>query len=159
MYQYDKLSLLYPQLNLSADLKTDNKDFIVDEIMPVKMSGEGEHSWLNITKAGLNTDAIATLLAKHAGVKSVAVSYAGMKDKNAVTTQWFSVHLPGMPDPQWNELVSEGLKINEIVRHNRKLKRGALSANRFERRLRQLQGEQADWQQRLEQIAENDRDG
>jgi tRNA pseudouridine13 synthase len=155
MYQYDKLSFLYPQLNLSADLKTNDEDFVVDEVMPVQMSGEGEHSWLNITKKSTNTDFVATQLAKHAGVKPVAVSYAGLKDRNAVTTQWFSVHLPGMAEPDWNELVSEDFKINKVIRHNRKLKRGALSANRFEIRLRQLQGEESDWQQRLEQIAEN----
>lgn len=155
MFQYDKLSYLYPQHNLSADLKTDNEDFIVDEIMPVLMSGEGEHSWLQITKKNTNTDTIATLLAKHAGVKPVAVSYAGLKDRHAVTTQWFSVHLPGMPDPVWDELESDELKINQIIRHNRKLKRGALSGNRFEIRLRQIKGDQSDWEQRLKEIAEN----
>ena len=155
MYQYDKLSFLYAQLNLSADLKTDNEDFIVDEIMPVKMTGEGEHSWLNITKKGTNTDSVATQLAKFAGVKPVAVSYAGLKDRNAVTTQWFSVHLPGMAEPDWHQLISEDFTINKVIRHNRKLKRGALSGNRFKIRLRQLNGDESDWQQRLEQIAEN----
>ena len=155
MFQYDKLSFLYPQHNLSADLKTDNEDFIVDEIMPVQMSGEGEHSWLHITKKSTNTDMIATLLAKHAGVKPVAVSYAGLKDRHAVTTQWFSVHLPGMPDPVWDELESDELKINQVIRHNRKLKRGALSGNRFEIRLRQIKGDQSVWEQRLKEIAEN----
>ncbi len=155
MFQYDKLSFLYPQHNLSADLKTDNEDFIVDEIMPVIMSGEGEHSWLHITKKNTNTDAIATLLAKHAGVKPVAVSYAGLKDRHAVTTQWFSVHLPGMPDPAWEELESDEFNINQVIRHNRKLKRGALSGNRFEIRLRQIKGDQSDWEQRLKEIAEN----
>lgn len=155
MNSYDKLSLLYPQLNLSADLKTNNEDFIVDEIMPVEMSGEGEHSWLNITKQGINTDFVATQLAKLAGVKSMAVSYAGLKDRNAVTTQWFSVHLPGIAEPEWEQFATDGFKINKVVRHNRKLKRGALSGNRFQLQLRELQGEESDWQQRLEQIAKN----
>jgi len=154
MYQFDQLSLLYPSLNLSADLKTDNADFVVNEIMPVEVTGEGEHCWLNITKTGENTDAVATQLAKFAGVKPVAVSYAGLKDRNAITTQWFSVQLPGMPDPDWAQINSERLKINQVMRHNRKLKRGALSGNRFEIHLRELQGEQADWQNRLEQIAD-----
>jgi len=154
MYQFDHLSLLYPSLNLSADLKTDNADFVVNEIMPIEMTGEGEHCWINITKIDENTDAVATQLAKFAGVKPVAVSYAGLKDRNATTTQWFSVQLPGMPDPDWTQIDSENLKINQVVRHNRKLKRGALSANRFEIHLRRLQGEQTDWQRRLEQIAD-----
>ena len=154
MYQFDQLSLLYPSLNLSADLKTGNADFVVNEVMPITMTGEGEHCWLNITKTGENTDAVATQLAKFAGAKPVAVSYAGLKDRNAITTQWFSVQLPGLPDPDWIQINSENLKVNQVVRHNRKLKRGALSGNRFEIHLRQLQSEQADWQARLEQIAD-----
>jgi len=82
------------------------------------------------------------------------VSYAGLKDRNAVTTQWYSVQLPGRPDPDWAQLNSEHLKINQVVRHNRKLKRGALSANHFEIHLRQLQGERTEWQSRLEQISD-----
>lgn len=154
MFDYDKLSFLYPQLKLSADFKTDNSDFIVDEVMPVKMTGEGEHSWLNITKVGMNTDAVATLLANFAGVKQVAVSFAGLKDRNAVTTQWFSVHLPGIAEPVWSELTADGFTINQAIRHNRKLKRGALSANRFKIKLRNIQGDPSDWKQRLQQIAD-----
>lgn len=151
-YQFENLRLLYPPLDLKANLKTIPDDFIVDEIMPVVMSGDGEHNWLHITKQGANTDFVAQQLARFAGVNASAVSYAGLKDRNAVTSQWFSVHLPGQADPQWQELQHDEFTINQIHRHSRKLKRGALSANRFKITLRQLEGDKKLWQQRLEMI-------
>lgn len=154
MYHYEKLAHLNSVLELSANLKTQEDDFIVDEVMPVILSGEGEHCWLNITKKGSNTDYVATLLAKFCHLKSGAVSYAGLKDRNAVTTQWFSVHLPGKEEPDWQNCEHEEFVINQVSRHSRKLKRGALSANKFEIRLRNLKGSQANWDKRLHLISE-----
>ncbi|MDH5391550.1 MAG: tRNA pseudouridine(13) synthase TruD [Gammaproteobacteria bacterium] len=153
MFDYDKLPLLHTQAPLSACLKTEYEDFQVDEIMPVECSGEGEHVWLKITKRGCNTEQVASALEKFAQVKQVAVSYAGLKDRYAVTTQWFSVQLPGQQGPDWQQLDNEAFRIEQICRHSRKLKRGTLKANRFKIRLRQLQGDQADWQRQLELIA------
>ena len=155
MYHYEELAYLNPVLDLSADLKTQEEDFIVDEVMPVILSGEGEHCWLNITKKGSNTDYVATLLAKFCHVKSGAVSYAGLKDRNALTTQWFSVHLPGKEEPDWQKCKHEEFVINEVSRHSRKLKRGALSANKFEIRLRNLKGSESEWDERLSSIFAN----
>ena len=154
MYHYEQLAFLNPVLDLSADLKTQEEDFVVDEIMPVQLSGEGEHCWLKITKRGSNTDYVATQLAKFCKVKPGAISYAGLKDRNAVTTQWFSVHLPGKEEPDWQNLQNEEFTINEVCRHSRKLKRGALSANKFKIRLRNLKGSESDWQTRLHLISE-----
>lgn len=109
--------------------------------MPVTLSGEGEHLWLQVRKIGANTDWVATQLARAAGVAARDVSYAGLKDRHAVTTQWFSVQLPGKADPAWQGLPDE-ISILQQQRHNKKLRRGALSANHFTLTLRDCQG---DW--------------
>ena len=155
MYDYQTLAHLNPVLDLAADLKTQEDDFIVDEVMPVTLSGEGEHCWLNITKKGCNTDFVATELANFSKVKSGAVSYAGLKDRHAITTQWFSVHLPGKEAPDWQHLQHDEFVINEVQRHSRKLKRGALSANKFAICLRNLNGNEPEWDARLRSIAEH----
>lgn len=116
---------------INGRLKSCNEDFRVDEIMPVSPSGEGEHLWLLIEKNGENTDWVAKALARHISVKPMAVSYAGLKDRHAVTTQWFSIHLPGMPDPDLSVFESGQIKILKSVRHDRKLKLGTLSGNQF----------------------------
>ncbi|NEL81363.1 MAG: tRNA pseudouridine(13) synthase TruD, partial [Xanthomonas perforans] len=66
----------------------------VDELPSFEPSGEGEHLLLTIRKRGQNTAYIARQLAQWAGIAEMGVSYAGLKDRHAVTTQRFSVHLP-----------------------------------------------------------------
>ncbi|MDC9729008.1 MAG: tRNA pseudouridine(13) synthase TruD [Methyloprofundus sp.] len=127
-------------------------DFIVNEIQSFELSGEGEHAFLHIEKCNENTDYIARLLARFAGVRQRDVSYAGLKDRYARTTQWFSVWLPGKPDPDWTELNSDTLKILQATRHSRKLKRGSLAGNQFILKIRDWHGDKDILEQQLLQI-------
>jgi len=115
----------------TAVLRQHAEDFIVDEIPLLEPEGEGEHVWLKIRKRHTNTDFVAKQLQKLANVKSMAVSYAGLKDRHALTTQWFSVHLPGADEPDWQSLASDEIEILESKRHSRKLRRGTLLGNHF----------------------------
>jgi len=151
---FNQLGRAYGAPLVTAALKSVNEDFVVEEIMPIKPDGEGEHLWLYLEKSGTNTDWLAQLLARLAGVKSMAVSYAGLKDRHGVTRQWFSIQLPGMADPDLGGLEAEGVRVLEQVRHSRKLKRGALSGNRFRLRLRGLQGDRDSLDSRLQLIRE-----
>ena len=153
-YSFNELSYAYGSPETKGRLKAQNSDFCVDEIMPIETSGEGEHLWLLIEKDGSNTDWVAQQLAKFCGLKSMAVSYAGMKDRHAVTTQWFSLHLPGMDNPDFSELADDEFKILKMSRHNRKLKRGALSGNRFKIRITDLSGDTETLDERLRLIAQ-----
>ena len=141
--KFDQFNRAYVPLGISAGFKSFPEDFIVDEQLPFELSGEGEHAWLHIQKRDCNTDWVAKALAKIAGVRSRCVGYAGLKDRHGLTSQWFSVHMPGMPDPDWMQIESvpgeEGnIKLLEARRHSRKLRRGALKENRFSIRLRDL---------------------
>ncbi len=119
-------------------LREHAEDYIVDEIPLLEPDGEGEHVWLKIRKRHTNTDFVAKQLQKLAGVKSMAVSYAGMKDRHALTTQWFSVHLPTTEEPDWQALASDEIEIIEVKRHSRKLRRGTLLGNRFTIQIRDI---------------------
>lgn len=129
---------------LSGRIRKNNEDFQVDEIQQFTPSGSGEHVWLKIKKTGENTDWVAKNLAQIAEVSRRDVSFAGMKDRNAITTQWFSVQMPGREAPVWqpalNDKKLESVRILEEHRHNRKLKRGALKGNQFKLTLRDFQG-------------------
>jgi tRNA pseudouridine13 synthase len=142
---------VYQPLNLSAKLKANPEDFIVEEQITVEFSGEGEHVWVYLQKQGCNTEWVAGRLARYCNVKQSAVSYAGLKDRHALTSQWFSIHLPGIPTPdlngfesffnesvQQNSAVHESIKILRFTRHYKKLQRGALKSNRFKIRLHEL---------------------
>jgi len=154
-YRFNDLVYAYGKSTTNGRIKAQNSDFRVDEIMLIQMSGEGEHLWLLIEKDGANTDWVAQRLAKHAGLKSMAVSYAGMKDRHALTTQWFSLHLPGLDDPDFSTLESDEFKILSQFRHDRKLKRGALSGNRFQIRITELSGDTSLLETRLQKIKQN----
>lgn len=127
-------------------------DFQVDENLGFEPAGKGEHILLQIRKRHLNTEAVARQLAKLAGVKLMDVGYAGLKDRMASTSQWFSVYLAGKPEPDWAVLACDDLQFLTVARHDRKLRRGALQSNRFSLIVRDLQGEIADIEPRLMRI-------
>jgi len=127
-------------------------DFIVNEIQSFELSGTGEHAFILIEKCSENTDYVARLLARFAGVRQRDVSYAGLKDRHARTTQWFSVWLPGKPDPDWQALNSETIKVLQATRHSKKLKRGSLAGNQFILRIRDCSGDNAILEQQLQTI-------
>jgi len=138
----------------SGNIKSQVDDFFVDEILSFEPEGQGEHVFLHIEKRGENTEYIARLLARHAGVRQRDIGYAGLKDRHARTRQWFSVWLPGQTEPDWQALQSGNLSILQVTRHARKLKRGVLSGNRFRIVIRDWQGDSAKLEQQLQQIRE-----
>ena len=75
------------------------------------------------------------VLARHCGVRESAIGHAGMKDRQAVTRQTVSVHLPGLPDPPVLEHPS--MQVLWTRRHDGKLRPGQLRGNRFSIRVRQ----------------------
>jgi len=117
------------------------EDFQVDEIPICEPDGEGEHLLLHVRKIGANTEWVARRLASHAGLPVSKVGYAGLKDKYAVTSQWFTLYAGVHLDPDWSTLDAEGVEILEVHRHGRKLRRGGLRGNRFRIRIRDLKGE------------------
>jgi tRNA pseudouridine13 synthase len=138
---------------LRARLRLAPEDFQVEEILGYDADGAGEHALLWVEKRGANTDWLARELAKFAGVPQVAVGYAGMKDRHAVTRQAFSVQLAGKPDPDWSAFPPAEARVLAATRHSRKLKRGALRGNRFVLVLREVQGDREAAEQVLQQIA------
>ena len=138
---------------LSATIRTTPEDFFVEEIAGFEPSGEGEHFLLTIEKRGLTTAAAAKRIADWASLPEMAIGYAGMKDRHAVTRQRFSVHLPKRIAPDTSLLQSDDLRVLEATWHNRKLPRGALAGNRFVLALRDVQGDRAAIDARLAQIA------
>lgn len=138
---------------LQARLRQVPEDFRVEEILGYDADGKGEHVLLWVEKRGANTDWVARELAKFAGVPAVAVGYAGMKDRHAVTRQTFSVQMAGRPDLDWSTFPHAEVNVLAATRHSRKLKRGALRGNRFMLVLREVTGDRAAAENVLAQIA------
>lgn len=142
----------YPATGAHALLKQHNEDFRVEEIPQALPCGEGEHVWLHIEKNGANTAWIAKKLAALAGVKEMDVGYAGLKDRHAITRQWFSIYLPRVQEPDFSVLNDAEMTVLSQSRHSKKLRRGDLLGNRFTLLLRQFEGDKAAVEANLERI-------
>ncbi len=97
----------------------------------------------------------ARRLARAAGVPVRSISYAGLKDRQALTRQWFSLHLPGKADPDLSRAEDASLRVLKQVRHQRKLQRGAHSANGFALRLTALTADHQAADARLAQLKQH----
>lgn len=123
---------------VSAGFRVTPEDFQVDEVLGFEPEGEGEHWLVQVRKRGDNTAWVAGQLARCAGVPTRDVGYCGLKDRRAVTTQWFSIHQPRGETPDWSALEAAGLTLLRVARHPRKLRRGQHQANRFVIRLHRV---------------------
>ena len=121
----------------AASIRDKPSDFQVVENLGFEFSGSGEHDYLWVEKSAANTDWVARQLARYADVRPADVGYSGMKDRHAITRQWFSV--PSRGDADWASFTAEGVTILDVRRHHRKLRRGAHAGNQFRIALRTSQ--------------------
>jgi tRNA pseudouridine13 synthase len=140
---------------LTGSLRAAPEDFFVEEDLGFAADGAGEHCLVRVEKRGANTEWVARELSRFAGVGRNAVSYAGMKDRNAVTRQSFSIHLPGRADPAWQELRHDEFHVLDAARHSRKLRPGALRGNAFRIVLRDVAGDRMAFESRLAAVAQS----
>jgi tRNA pseudouridine synthase D (truD) len=120
----------------TALLKAECADFVVKEQLGYDMSGDGEFVAVKVRKTDCNTLFVGEQLAKFAGISARNMSYAGLKDRKAVTEQWFSLQMPGQPTPDFSQFSLEGVEILDVTRHQRKIRIGSLQGNHFEILLR-----------------------
>ena len=145
----------YGEAVLKGNFRCVPEDFTVEEINAFEAEGEGEHLLVTIQKRGLNTAFVAGALAKWADINEMGIGYAGMKDRHAVTTQRFSIHIPKKIAPDFGSLNIDDVKLLEWQWHHRKIPRGALAGNRFMITLRDIEGDKTTIESRLEKIRDN----
>ncbi|TCP94877.1 tRNA pseudouridine13 synthase [Cricetibacter osteomyelitidis] len=131
-----ELTYLQSPPKQTALLKAECADFIVKEHLGYEMSGDGEFVAVKIRKTDANTLFVGEKLAHFAGISDRNMGYAGLKDRKAVTEQWFCLQMPGQPTPDFSQFQLDGVEILEVTRHNRKIRTGSLDGNYFEVLLR-----------------------
>jgi tRNA(Glu) U13 pseudouridine synthase TruD len=119
------------------------ENFLVEEIPAYEPEGRGEHLFVHVRKRGMNTETVAEALARCCGVGANAVGFAGRKDRQAVATQWFSIH--GGAEERLAALTTAGvascgaageqqggsIEVLAVSRHRNKMRLGHLLGNRF----------------------------
>jgi tRNA pseudouridine13 synthase len=109
-------------------------DFAVEELPLYSPSGEGGHTFFEIRKVGLSTFQAVRAIAQALGVPASRISYAGLKDAQAVTCQVLSVE--GIAPEVVMGVEVPNIRILWAERHNNKLRIGHLRGNRFTIRIR-----------------------
>ncbi|MBD2859939.1 tRNA pseudouridine(13) synthase TruD [Spongiibacter sp. KMU-158] len=164
--QFDplKIAFAYGGPACRGSLREHPDDFEVEEIFEVEFSEDGEFDWLWVEKRGENTAFVAKQLARLAGVTERAVTYSGLKDRQALTRQWFCVHKPGKQGRDWQDCFSwqistgqleeefAGWRVLRAGRHRQKLRIGSHRGNRFHLKLGNVQGNQSRLIEQLELI-------
>ncbi|EMM2469781.1 tRNA pseudouridine(13) synthase TruD [Raoultella ornithinolytica] len=152
MIAFNELTWLHGKPQGQGILKANPEDFVVVEDLGFAPDGEGEHLLVRILKTDCNTRFVADALAKFLKIHAWEVSFAGQKDKHAVTEQWLCARLPGKEMPDLSKFQLEGCQVLEYARHKRKLRLGALKGNQFTLILREI-SDRDDVERRLQAVA------
>ncbi|NOZ11426.1 MAG: tRNA pseudouridine(13) synthase TruD [Gammaproteobacteria bacterium] len=147
------LAYAWGRPEVQAAIRCTPEDFVVDEQLSFIPTGSGEHLLVQIEKRNTNTDWVIRQLAKLLSLPKVDIGYAGLKDRHALTRQWFSLRLPRDRESPLQQLEAPDIRIVETRRHSRKLRPGALKANRFRISLRDIAVVPEALQARLQVIA------
>ncbi|HEY7774261.1 MAG TPA: tRNA pseudouridine(13) synthase TruD [Marinagarivorans sp.] len=146
---------------VGALLKSDNQHFFVDEQLGFSPEAVGEHLLLHVESNGENTQWFADQLAQALGVSKTDVGFCGLKDRNAITRQWFSVYDPKRTATEKVDAAFASLsasRLLEATRGKSKLRRGDHAGNAFVITLVLDDGTEAaalaDLEQRLAQVAQ-----
>lgn len=116
---------------LRGRLRSVPEDFQVDELIGFAATGSGEHWLLHIEKKGANTVWAVRRIAAFAGASERDIGYAGLKDRHAVSRQYFSVPVKKGVNLDWSAFSDPDVRVLSALRHARKVQRGALNGNRF----------------------------
>ena len=133
---------------LSGIIRSRPEDFVVKEELGFEPDEKGEHLYICLEKRDMTTFQAQHHLAEHYSVPLHKVSFSGMKDRNAVTSQWFSIQHPGAAEelPVFND---PRMRCLRIVRNSRKLRRGSHKGNHFRISITQTRGDMDSVQSRL----------
>jgi tRNA pseudouridine13 synthase len=136
----------------NARLRVTPEDFVVREWLGFGADRDGDHLLLKVRKRGANTMWVAKQLARMGKIHPRDVGFAGLKDRDAVAEQSFTVPARSAV-PNWLGSSGDGFEVIGAERTRRKLKRGALKGNDFELVLREFDGDLALLEQRLQTLA------
>tara|TARA_R110000824_G_scaffold288508_3_gene476822 strand:- start:161441 stop:162517 length:1077 start_codon:yes stop_codon:yes gene_type:complete len=150
-----ELAYAFSEPVISASYKIKPEDFRVSENLNFEPDGEGDHLFLLVEKTGLSTRDVQKLLMDLFKLPERDVSFSGMKDKQAVSRQWFSIKPREKTEALIDNFDSEHLKLCRIHRNKRKLKRGSHVSNNFIIRLSDLSDDPVKLDERLQLIAKH----
>jgi tRNA pseudouridine13 synthase len=112
------------------------EDFRVEELPLRRPEGRGRHTCFRVTKRGLSTPAAVDRIARFLGVRPGEIGFAGLKDAQAVTSQWMSLEHDDLR--RLERFRDKQVRIGDICWIGQKLRVGQLDGNSFIVRIRRV---------------------
>jgi len=119
---------------IGGRIKQRLEDFRVEEIPLYAASGKGTHVYFKVIKAGIPTPVAVARIARYMGARNMDVGVAGLKDSQALTSQWMSLEYADAS--KLARLRDANIRIENVTFHTNKLRIGHLAGNRFAIRIR-----------------------
>ena len=155
-FPLDRWNCLLELPSSRGSLRLHPEDFQVDEELGFDLAGNGSHLWILIKKTLLNTVDVVRMLSRRTGIKEKDIGFSGQKDRNAVTSQWFSLPLQCEDEILQRAKAlcesNENLTLLEHGLNPGKLRRGTHRRNRFRIRVRDFNGNHDDIDTRLDRL-------
>ncbi len=126
---------------LNYQIKAENTDFLVNEIAQLFLEG-GDYCYYLLQKSGFRTTEAVEIIAQKFGIASEDITYSGLKDEDAVTTQYIAIknfrknHYKYSKQENW-------LQLTYLGDASEKLEIGNLFGNAFRIRIRNIDYEAA----------------
>jgi len=117
-------------------IRSEDDDFVVEELPLYPALGVGDHAYLTIEKRGITTHEAIRRVARALGVPPKVIGFAGMKDAHAVAVQTLSVE--HVPVARCEQALADVDRVRLLAAklHRNKIKLGHLAGNRFVLRIR-----------------------
>ena len=110
-------------------LKAKPSDFVVREVSQVEIGKEGEYLILEVTKENWDTHILVREIARRLRISKERISFAGTKDKFAVTTQKISIR--GVSEDEVKGIRIKDVSIRILGRAKKPISLGDLIGNEF----------------------------
>lgn len=114
---------------MGGEIKADAEDFYVEEVAEPNLSDDGDFLIIRVEKKNWDTLNFARVLSNALGISQKRISFAGTKDKRALTVQYFSIY--GVKKEEIEKISLKDAKIEVIGYARRAIQLGDLLGNFF----------------------------
>jgi tRNA pseudouridine13 synthase len=119
---------------IGGHLRREPEDFVVEEEPAVTMGDRGNYLLIRLTKRNWEQQRLVKELAKALGISHRRISWAGTKDRRAVTTQLIAIQ--GIGPEALERITLPDIRLEVMGRSEHSLPLGDLKGNRFSIRIR-----------------------
>jgi tRNA pseudouridine13 synthase len=133
---------------IGGHIREKAEDFVVEEVPCGPWKDAGKYLVLRLTKRNWEQQRLVKEMAKALGISHRRISWAGTKDRNAVTSQYISIH--DLEPDAVERITLPDVRLEAVGRSDHPIALGELEGNRFTILIRDC--EQSDLAERVDEV-------